>query len=238
MKKSATSIPGIYVITNMTTGTVYIGQAVNIRRRWESHRHYLAANKHGNRYLQNAWNKYGADAFKFSIHTSFADLPMPSAKFVLDAAEIEAIKLFPDTYNLMDAGISAPLAGPETRAIWSKQRLEMWASAEFKAKRSEATKKLYQDPEWKAARDAAVREAKGTPEERAKAKEHFDRIWQDPEHQKRQSEMRRANWQTPEYAAQQKASRMASWQDPEKRARRIAGLKAAWARRKLQAATS
>lgn len=44
---------------------IYIGSAVNFVRRWATHESDLNLNKHKNRYLQHAWNKYGADAFEF-----------------------------------------------------------------------------------------------------------------------------------------------------------------------------
>ena len=58
---------GIYKITNTVTGKFYIGSAVNIKRRWAIHRSRLDANKHGNRHLQNSWNKHGEDSFTFEV---------------------------------------------------------------------------------------------------------------------------------------------------------------------------
>lgn len=58
---------GIYKIENIHTHKVYIGQSVNIYVRWANHKSELNRNKHGNSYLQNAWNKYGKNEFEFSI---------------------------------------------------------------------------------------------------------------------------------------------------------------------------
>lgn len=58
---------GIYSIENIDNGKIYIGSAVNFRKRWNSHSHSLCSNTHYNIYLQRAWNKYGADNFIFSI---------------------------------------------------------------------------------------------------------------------------------------------------------------------------
>ena len=58
---------GIYMIKNMINGKVYIGQAVNIERRWNEHISELNGNRHINTHLQRAWNKYGADNFIFNI---------------------------------------------------------------------------------------------------------------------------------------------------------------------------
>lgn len=60
-----TSVSGIYVILNTKNGKVYIGQTLDIRERWATHRRELNKGTHPNKYLQNAWNKYGDKSFKF-----------------------------------------------------------------------------------------------------------------------------------------------------------------------------
>lgn len=56
---------GIYAILNRVNGRCYIGSAVNIAKRILEHKYYLRKDLHRNRYLQNAWNKYGEDKFTF-----------------------------------------------------------------------------------------------------------------------------------------------------------------------------
>lgn len=58
---------GIYQITNKENGKAYIGSAVNLRARWVKHRSELVRGVHHSRYLQNAWDKYGADAFECKL---------------------------------------------------------------------------------------------------------------------------------------------------------------------------
>ena len=60
-------IIGIYIIKNLKNGKVYVGQSRDIYRRWKEHKNELNKNKHCNVKLQNAWNKYGSDAFSFII---------------------------------------------------------------------------------------------------------------------------------------------------------------------------
>jgi group I intron endonuclease len=58
---------GIYCIRNISNNKVYVGKATYLKGRISSHKHLLRKNKHVNIYLQHAWNKYGEDAFEFSI---------------------------------------------------------------------------------------------------------------------------------------------------------------------------
>ena len=59
---------GIYKITNLVNGMVYIGQTKQgFQKRYWLHRWKLRNGSHDNQYLQNAWNKYGEENFEFSI---------------------------------------------------------------------------------------------------------------------------------------------------------------------------
>lgn len=59
-------ICGIYVITNKINSKRYVGQSKDIEDRWNGHKNLLRKNKHDNRHLQWAWNKYGEENFEFS----------------------------------------------------------------------------------------------------------------------------------------------------------------------------
>ena len=56
---------GIYKITNLKNGMVYIGQSINVCNRMCQHRSDLRGNRHNNDKLQKSWNKYGEDNFMF-----------------------------------------------------------------------------------------------------------------------------------------------------------------------------
>lgn len=58
---------GIYIIQNLVNGKMYIGQSVDIERRWGRHRSELRGNDHDNKHLQNAWNKDGESNFEFTV---------------------------------------------------------------------------------------------------------------------------------------------------------------------------
>lgn len=58
---------GIYQIKNTISGGAYIGRSVDVADRLSHHRNELKRGVHVNRRLQNAWNKYGSEAFKFEL---------------------------------------------------------------------------------------------------------------------------------------------------------------------------
>jgi len=58
----------IYKIENLVNGKVYIGQtAMKAKYRKTTHFNALEGNRHPNKHLQRAWNKYGRENFKFQI---------------------------------------------------------------------------------------------------------------------------------------------------------------------------
>lgn len=65
INKNLRNFSGIYKITCIVNNKFYIGSAVDFYRRLHTHSSHLKNNKHDNRYLQAAWNKYGKDSFIF-----------------------------------------------------------------------------------------------------------------------------------------------------------------------------
>ena len=65
MKKEI--ICGIYCIENKINNNKYIGQAIDIYKRWHEHISDLKCGNHYNNHLQNAWNKYKEENFIFYI---------------------------------------------------------------------------------------------------------------------------------------------------------------------------
>ena len=58
----------LYAIKHKNTENIYVGQTTqHIKKRWGQHRYDLRNNCHHNPHLQNAWNKYGENAFVFEI---------------------------------------------------------------------------------------------------------------------------------------------------------------------------
>ena len=98
MKKS-----GIYQILCLPTSKSYVGSSVDIHKRWSQHKHQLRNKRHGNTYLQNAWNKYGEDQFVFKI----LEIVTPVTKENLEARE----DFWIDSINSMSTGGGYNLQG-------------------------------------------------------------------------------------------------------------------------------
>lgn len=89
----------LYQIKHISSGHKYVGQTTRLPiKRWREHLYKLRKNKHDNRHLQAAWNKYGEHAFKFEIVKEFNSLEE------LNQAEIDLIKNGSDLYNLTEGG--------------------------------------------------------------------------------------------------------------------------------------
>lgn len=70
MKLNIGNLPssqGIYKIECLANGKIYIGQSVDIRCRANEHRRALEKKAHNNDILQNSYNKYGKESFRFSL---------------------------------------------------------------------------------------------------------------------------------------------------------------------------
>lgn len=85
----------IYKITNKENGKFYIGSTKTFNRRKNKHLNLLFLGKHHSQYLQNAYNKYGKNAFEFSIIDNIED---PEDVFSTENKYIEVLK---PEYNMM-----------------------------------------------------------------------------------------------------------------------------------------
>lgn len=107
---------GIYLITNKLNGHKYVGQSVNIHKRFNEHKRGADANTQA---IDRAILKYGKDNFDYQIITQ-----LPANKKVLDVHEkywISFYNTFKDRkhYNLTEGGEGSPMT-PEIKAKISK----------------------------------------------------------------------------------------------------------------------
>ena len=63
----ASDFSAIYGIRHIASGRIYVGSAVRTNARWRHHRSQLQRGTHHSRYMQAAWEKYGAEAFEFVV---------------------------------------------------------------------------------------------------------------------------------------------------------------------------
>ena len=86
---------GIYCITNLITGKQYIGQSINIEKRWRSHK--SSKDKYP---IHRAIQKYGEHNFKFEVICECSEEE-------LDSEEIKLINL----YSTVDNGYNLTYGG-------------------------------------------------------------------------------------------------------------------------------
>lgn len=137
---------GVYIINNKLNGHNYVGSSVNIKKRFSRHKTELRQNKHPNRYLQRAWNKYEEENFEF-IHTEHIAYPDQIRK-----REIKNITIFGGDYNLIKVNLEGVFYyTQETKdkmSISAKGKKKKPMSEEGKANITRATIRRYLDEEY------------------------------------------------------------------------------------------
>lgn len=90
------TVSGVYTITNLKNGKVYIGSTVNFENRWDRHKDDLRHVHHHNIYLQRAWNKSGEDSFEFGILEYLDNINnlVKAEQFWMDAYREEGRELY------------------------------------------------------------------------------------------------------------------------------------------------
>jgi len=127
---------GVYKITNQENGKMYIGSCKCFQVRASQHLKSLKKQKHHNKHLQHAFNKYGTDAFLFEVIKVVDGDKL--ARTTCEQTYLDEQKdNWQGCYNIAKKTVNKQ--GP-----WSK------TPEETRKKHSESTKKMWQDPEHRA----------------------------------------------------------------------------------------
>lgn len=133
---------GIYLIRNIINGKVYIGKSNNIYKRIVCHKSALTrkSKKHENEHFINAWHKYGAENFAYTI--------IEECKF----DELKERELYwIDYYNCLDRNYgynfrydseSGMIPNAETRKKYSEAQIKRYSDLAVRKKLSENLKKI------------------------------------------------------------------------------------------------
>ncbi len=160
---------GVYCIRNVINRKVYIGSAaISFRRRWNEHKGKLLKGSHGNKHLQSAWDKYGAEAFEFRI------LQVVGIEELLatEQAMIDFHKSAERRFGYNIAPIAGSLLGhrhsPESKAKIVTAQLGKKATPEHRAKISASNMGHHVSDETRAKIAEKARNRKASPQTRAK----------------------------------------------------------------------
>lgn len=139
---------GIYTITHIHSGKVYVGSSVNIVRRWNQHKSDLNLGRHKSPKLQAAWRKHGADSFLFEV----VEIVLDGGRLIeCEQAWIDRLQTILRGYNFLPASASrlGTTHTPETRekmVAARRKRVSRPCSEETKKKISEAQKGRKKQP--------------------------------------------------------------------------------------------
>ncbi len=148
----AADFSAIYGIRHIASGRIYVGSAVRTNARWRHHRSQLQRGTHHSRYLQAAWNKYGAEAFEFVV---LEIVPTPDDLLVRENEWISSSMATDRRYGFN----CCPVAGSQ---------LGMKHSDEARSKMSAAHKGRKKSPEHQAAINASLKGRTLSDEHQAK----------------------------------------------------------------------
>jgi len=169
---------GIYGIININNGKMYIGSAIDFEKRRCEHLRKLRRNCHHSRYLQNAWNKYGEDHFKFSL-----------LERVEPSELITAEQRFIDGYGMVNLYNVNPTAGSNLGRHWTEETKEKlrkavlgrYVSQETRKKMSRASLGRRLSLEAKKKISDANHGRKPSEETRARISEALKKVFSNPE---------------------------------------------------------
>lgn len=121
--------PGVYIIENLITNKIYIGSStMKVIKRIYHHINMLRANKHKNKYLQNAFNKYGENSFCVSIiENTEKHNTLEREQYYIDREEKQNL------YNINPLASGTPNMSKETILKRAETLRKKYASGEIQS---------------------------------------------------------------------------------------------------------
>lgn len=126
---------GIYLVTNKVNGHQYVGQSVDIKRRWTEHT--CPSNIKNNRVINKAYRKYGKENFVYEVLEECSESE-------LDEREIYWIEKLSPVYNMNKGGVGnkGHRHSDEVRQVLSVKAKKQWETLSDKEKRERITHNL------------------------------------------------------------------------------------------------
>lgn len=164
-------IVGIYKITCIPNGRIYIGSSVNIHLRWEKHRCGLNQQNHYNKHLLAAYNKYGKSNFKWEIIEECSqDILWDREQFYLDTLQPFNERGFNTAKN-----VKAPMVGRK-HTLEDREKMSKIQKAMNKKCPEERKKYLSQLFKGKKRSQEAIEKGAAKLRGRSKSEEHKIRL--------------------------------------------------------------
>lgn len=200
-------LTGVYCWVNRVTGKRYVGSSsVSLHGRLKSYRVELRKGGCHNRYLQRAWDKYGAKAFAFQI----LERCCPEKCIEREQWWMDHFRSYDPRYGYNSCPTAGSVRGLKhslvSRGRHSARAKKQFASPEARAKASEAAKRRFQDPAQRERLSKALKGVKLTPETRAKMSAAQKARYQDPEERRKTSEHAKKAWADPQIRARMLAA--------------------------------
>lgn len=248
----------VYQIESNINKNIYIGSAVDMKRRAKEHLLKLKQGTHVNRILQNHVNKYGIEDLDFSVvedcskeelvskEQYWIDKLNPKFNICKIAGSTLGIKWKEESVQRQrdnNLGEKNPMFGvhkygEEAPAYGVKQ------SSETCKKKSEFTKKRWEDPEYRKAREAYTHSEetlkkmhdthigkKQSEEEIANKRIRTKEAWKNPEYREAHMAGMKGKKRRPNHEKYVEAQKK-WWSIPENRERQCASRKLSWEKRK------
>jgi group I intron endonuclease len=132
---------GVYKITNIVNGKVYIGSSADVDKRFSSHLRTLRNSTHRNVFLQRSWWKYGEESFEFTV---IEEVLSEDSLLIREQAWIDKLKCYQKEAGYNICAIAGRTTGykhtEKSRKLLSKLAKERYEYPDFHLKKYQLKK--------------------------------------------------------------------------------------------------